>query len=126
MTTKTYIYGWKNNPKRQVLYGERCRVLAWGKMNSVLVIFKDGSREIISRRALKSVNLEGRMDNKECLKCDGKGYCLTCNGYGYVKLQARKECPECSGSGSCPECDGYGYLKWRTRYLMRRMRRRQE
>jgi len=50
------------------------------------------------------------MGNKECHKCDGRGYCLTCNGYGYVKLQPKKECPECSGSGSCPECDGYGYL----------------
>jgi len=58
MTTKTYIYGWKNNPKRQALYGVRCRALAWGKMNSVLVVFKDGNREIISRRALKSVNEE--------------------------------------------------------------------
>lgn len=63
---------------------------------------------------------------KECAKCDGKGYCLTCNGYGHVKLQPRKECPECYGSGSCPECDGYGYLKMENKISTRRVRRWQE
>ena len=58
MSTRIYIYGWKNNAKRQLLYGKRCRALAWGKRNSVLVEFEDGNREIISRRALNSVNLE--------------------------------------------------------------------
>jgi len=53
MTTKIYIYGWKNNPKRRALYGRRCQALAWGRMNSVLVEFEDGNKEVISRRALR-------------------------------------------------------------------------
>jgi len=58
MSIKQYVYGWKNNAKRQSLYGKKCWALAWGKMNSVLVEFKDGNREIVSRRALRSVNQE--------------------------------------------------------------------
>jgi len=53
MVTKQYIYGWKNNAKRQALYGQHCTVLARGRMNSVLVEFVDGSKEVVSRRALK-------------------------------------------------------------------------
>jgi len=53
MLIKQYVYGWKNNAKRQALYGRHCMVLARGKMNSVLVEFVDGSREIVSRWALK-------------------------------------------------------------------------
>jgi len=53
METKQYIYGWKNNAKRQALYGRRCWALAWGRMNSVLVEFDDGNKEIISRYAIR-------------------------------------------------------------------------
>ena len=56
MKIKKYIYGWKNNAKRRTLYGRRCWVLAWGKMNSVLVEFEDGNKEVISRHALKKYN----------------------------------------------------------------------
>jgi len=51
--TKQYIYSWKNNQKRQSLYGKICHVLARGKMNSALVEFENGQREIISRNALR-------------------------------------------------------------------------
>jgi len=54
METKQYIYGWKNNAKRRALYGRPCWALAWGKMNSVLVEFEDGNKEVISRRAIKN------------------------------------------------------------------------
>lgn len=53
MVTKAYIYGWKNNQKRQTLYRRKCRVLARGGMNSALVEFEDGQKEIISRNALR-------------------------------------------------------------------------
>jgi len=53
MSTREYVYGWKNNTKRQSLYGKQCRVLVWGKMNSVLVEFEDGNKEVISRHALR-------------------------------------------------------------------------
>jgi len=49
-----YIYRWGNNPKRKIMKGRHCRVLARGKMNSCLVQFIDtGQREITSRNALK-------------------------------------------------------------------------
>lgn len=56
-----YIYRWKNNPKRATLCGRKCRVLVRGAMNSALVEFEDGQREVISRNALRrltSVNVE--------------------------------------------------------------------
>lgn len=52
---KQYVYGWKNNAKRQALYGQHCTELARGKMNSVLVQFVGGSKEVVSRWALKEV-----------------------------------------------------------------------
>lgn len=48
-----YVYSWKNNPKRRALFGRRCKALAWGKMNSVLVEFENRDKEIVSRRALR-------------------------------------------------------------------------
>ena len=50
---KPYIYGWKNNVKRQALYGKKCHVLMRGRMNSALVEFENGQKEIISRNALR-------------------------------------------------------------------------
>jgi hypothetical protein len=51
-----YIYGWKNNSKRQTLYGRICRVIARMKMNSAWVEFENGQQECISRNALRKVN----------------------------------------------------------------------
>lgn len=48
-----YVYAWKNNPKRKGLFGRKCRVLIRGKMNSALVEFENGQREVISRNALR-------------------------------------------------------------------------
>lgn len=53
MTTFTHIYAWRNNEKRATLFGRQCRVVARGKMGSVLIEFEDGSREVVSRRALR-------------------------------------------------------------------------
>lgn len=50
-----YIYAWKNNSKRQSLFGRHCRVLARGRMNSALVEFDDGQKEVISRNGSNSV-----------------------------------------------------------------------
>ena len=48
-----YKYAWGNNPKRLTLKGRKCRVVARGKMNSCMVEFEDGQREVISRNALR-------------------------------------------------------------------------
>lgn len=56
-----YRYVWHNDPwhvpgvpeRRIMLHGRRCRVLARGTMNSALVEFEDGQREVISRNALR-------------------------------------------------------------------------
>lgn len=50
-----YIYYWKNNEKRKLLKGRRCRVIVRGDMNSALVEFENGQREIISRSALRKI-----------------------------------------------------------------------
>jgi len=48
-----YVYRWGNNPKRATMKGRRCRVVCRGTMNSALVEFDDGSREVVSRNALQ-------------------------------------------------------------------------
>jgi len=48
-----YVYGWKNNEKRKALFGKKCRVLVRGRASSALVEFEDGSREVISRNAIR-------------------------------------------------------------------------
>ena len=47
-----YIYRWGNNPKRLTMKNRICIVLVRGKMNSCLVEFENGQREVISRNAL--------------------------------------------------------------------------
>lgn len=53
VTEYPYIYKWANNEKRETLYGRKFRVLARMKMNSALVEFEDGQREVISRNAIR-------------------------------------------------------------------------
>lgn len=50
-----YYYAWRNNEKRATLYGRRCAVLVRGKLNSCLVEFEDGQREVVSRNAIRKV-----------------------------------------------------------------------
>lgn len=49
----THYYAWKNNAKRVTLYLRRCRVVARGSMNSVLIEFENGQREVVSRNAIR-------------------------------------------------------------------------
>jgi hypothetical protein len=55
---KYYIYRWKNNEKRKLMYGQRCKVLALLRLNSALVRFDDGHEECVSRYALKEESNE--------------------------------------------------------------------
>jgi hypothetical protein len=48
-----YIYVWGNNPKRATMKGRKCKVVARGAMNSCLVEFEDGQREVVSRNAIR-------------------------------------------------------------------------
>jgi hypothetical protein len=49
-----YVYAWRNNARRAELYGRRCRLVATGRMGTVLVEFADtGERVTTSRRALR-------------------------------------------------------------------------
>jgi len=53
-TNQVYVYKWKNNPKRETLFGRRCKVLFRSKMNSCKVEFMDdGQTEIVSRNSLR-------------------------------------------------------------------------
>lgn len=48
-----YVYTWGNNSKRERMKGNRFRIIVRGGMNSVLVEFEGGQREIISRNAIR-------------------------------------------------------------------------
>jgi len=50
-----YYYCWRNNSKRQTLHGRKFRVLVRLAMNSDLVEFENGQREVISRNAKRKV-----------------------------------------------------------------------
>ena len=51
----THVYVWGNNEKRATLKGRLCRVLARGRMNSILVEFENGERLVTSRYAVRKV-----------------------------------------------------------------------
>lgn len=53
-----YFYAWGNNEKRATLKGRRMQVIARGAMNSALVEFENGQREIISRNAIRKVKAD--------------------------------------------------------------------
>lgn len=51
-----YIYAWGNNEKRTTLKGRKCRVVVRSRaMNSCMVEFENGQREVISRSALRRI-----------------------------------------------------------------------
>jgi hypothetical protein len=51
----THVYTWRNNERRAALYGRRCRIVAAGKMGTVLVEFENGERVTTSHRAVRLV-----------------------------------------------------------------------
>jgi hypothetical protein len=50
-----YHYAWRNNAKRATMYGKRLRIIRRYAMNSAFVEFEDGSREVISRNAIRRI-----------------------------------------------------------------------
>jgi len=52
---RLYKYVWGNNSKRRELRGRQCVILARLPLNSAVVEFGDGQREIISRNALRKI-----------------------------------------------------------------------
>ena len=53
----THYYAWRNNEKRVTMYGRPCRIVARGTMNSIMIEFEDGQREIVSRRSVRRLKL---------------------------------------------------------------------
>ena len=48
-----YKFNWANNSKRKTMKNRICKVIARGKMNSILIEFLDNNqREIVSRNSL--------------------------------------------------------------------------
>jgi hypothetical protein len=54
----THVYRWRKH--RPELFGRACRVLARGRMNSVLVEFTGGERHVVSRHAVRRIRPEAR------------------------------------------------------------------
>ena len=54
-TEVTYplVYAWGNNEKRATYRARRCRIVARGRMGSVLVEFDNGERTVTSRWAVR-------------------------------------------------------------------------
>ena len=53
MVVVTHYWRWRVNlPER---YGTGCRVLARGRMNSILIEFEDGVRHVVSRYAVRRI-----------------------------------------------------------------------
>jgi len=50
-----YRYIWGNNEKRKTLKGRICNVIARGKMNSVMIEFSNGQKEIVSRYSIRRI-----------------------------------------------------------------------
>jgi len=50
-----YKYTWSNNSKRKTLKGRKCRIMARGRMNSIMIEFTDGQREVVSRWAVRRI-----------------------------------------------------------------------
>ena len=49
-----FIFNWGNNEKRKTLKGRRCKVLAYGKKNSIMIQFDDNcQREVVSRNSIR-------------------------------------------------------------------------
>ena len=66
MSTET-IYYWRVRTRLPERFGQRCRVLIRGKMNSCLVEFEDGYKVITSRnyvRKLKEDASQFLVDNR--------------------------------------------------------------
>ena len=54
----THIWFWRSRlPERK---GQKCRVIARGKMNSILVEFEDGYRVVTSRYAVRRTKSSNR------------------------------------------------------------------
>jgi hypothetical protein len=53
MTEYKYIYSWGNNEKRKFMKNRRCAMLARGTMNSCMIEFENGQREIVSRNSIR-------------------------------------------------------------------------
>ena len=51
--TRDYPYSWFWRSRLPARKGQKCRVLARGKMNSILVEFTDGYKVITSRYAVR-------------------------------------------------------------------------
>ena len=49
----THFYAWRNNAKRATMHRRPCRIVARGTMNSIMIEFADGQREIVSRRSVR-------------------------------------------------------------------------
>lgn len=83
-----YYYAWKNNEKRQTLYKRACRVVARGGMNSCLIEFENGQREVVSRNAVKRLTKRA------------PDVCPVCNGKGSIRVGVYSEnCEACNGTG---------------------------
>lgn len=56
-----YYFAWGNNSKRATMKGRRCAVICRGKLNSCMIEFEDGQREVVSRNSIRKVVCDGSL-----------------------------------------------------------------
>ena len=58
------IYRWRVHTRLPERFWQRCRVLVFGRRNSVLVEFADGHRVVTSRHYIRKVNAATREEQR--------------------------------------------------------------
>lgn len=56
MSEYNYYYAWGNNDKRKTMKWRKCAIIVRGKtMNSCMIEFENGQREIVSRNSIRKI-----------------------------------------------------------------------
>jgi len=58
-------YRWGNNPKRVTMKGRECKIIARGKMNSILIEFENGQREVVRKRSVYQKICHNKISKKK-------------------------------------------------------------
>ncbi|MDR1276406.1 MAG: hypothetical protein LBL72_08530 [Candidatus Accumulibacter sp.] len=79
MNAWTHVWRWKKKmPER---FGQLCRIVVRGRMNSVLVEFVDGAKTVSSRHAIRKINQRESQVNKDDFRSNPFfSYALIING----------------------------------------------
>lgn len=79
-----FQYYWRVKTRLPERFGQACRVLARGKMNSCLVEFEDGYRVITSRNYFRKISTQKNMREKFAIIYKMKGRATDADTEGFI------------------------------------------